>query len=86
MTFMEMMRYQYVWHNIGLGVFNLEIFVSKIHLVLVDQSLEKSTKLWKKVEQDRYISSRDIGKELNIDHKTILRPFGRPWRRLDRNV
>jgi len=25
-----------------------------------------------KVEQDRYISSHDIGKELNIDHKTVL--------------
>jgi len=25
-----------------------------------------------KVEQDRHISSHDISKELNIDHKTIL--------------
>jgi len=25
-----------------------------------------------KVEQDRHISSHDIGKELNIDHKTIF--------------
>jgi len=25
-----------------------------------------------KVEQDQYISSYDIGKELNIDYKTVL--------------
>jgi len=25
-----------------------------------------------KVEQDQYISSHDIGKELNIDYKTVL--------------
>ena len=26
----------------------------------------------KKIEQDRYISSHDIGKELDVDHKTVL--------------
>jgi len=26
----------------------------------------------KEVEQDQHISNHDIGKELNIDHKTVL--------------
>jgi len=30
----------------------------------------------KKVKQDRHISSHDIGKELNIDHKTVLNHLG----------
>jgi len=29
--------------------FNLEIFMSKMHLALIDQSLEKSIKSWKKL-------------------------------------
>ena len=43
-----------------------------MHLALVDQSLEKSTEIVEKIEQVRYIGSRDIGKELNIDHETVL--------------
>ncbi|XP_043502667.1 histone-lysine N-methyltransferase SETMAR-like isoform X1 [Polistes fuscatus] len=33
---------------------------------------EKVDEILEKVEQDRHISSHDIGKELNIDHKTVL--------------
>jgi len=54
--------------------------MSKMHLALVDQSLEKSMKSWKKIEQDRHISSNDINKELNIDYKKVLNV----WRRLDK--
>jgi len=32
----------------------------------------KVDEIMEKVEQNRHISSHDIGKELNIDHKTIL--------------
>ena len=32
----------------------------------------KIDEIMNKVEQDRHISSHDIGKELNIDHKTVL--------------
>jgi len=70
MMFMDMMQYQYVWHKANLSVFNLEILMSKMHLAgrpftgKVDEIMEK-------VEQERHISSHDIGKELNIDHKTF---------------
>jgi len=37
-------QYQYVWHKAGLSFFNLKIFMSKMHLALLDQSLEKSMK------------------------------------------
>jgi len=37
-------------------------------------------KIIKKVEQDRHISSHNIDKELNIDHKRVLNI----WRRLDK--
>jgi len=37
--FMDMMQYQ--WQQAGSSVFNLEILISKMHLALVDQSLEK---------------------------------------------
>jgi len=36
--------YQYMWHKAGSNVFNLKIFMSKMHFALVDQSLEKSMK------------------------------------------
>jgi len=42
-----------------------------MHFALVDQS-GKIDEIMEKVEQDRHISSHDIGKELNIDHKTVL--------------
>jgi len=48
--FMDIMQYQYVWHKAGSSVFNLEIFMSKVHLALVDQSLKKS-KSWKKLSK-----------------------------------
>jgi len=67
--FMNMIQYQYVWHKAGSKDFNLEIFISKTHLALADQSLEKS-EIMKKVEQDRHISDH-IGKKLNI-YKTVL--------------
>jgi len=44
-----MMQYQYVWHKADSSVFNLEILISKMHLALVDQSLEKSMKSWKEL-------------------------------------
>jgi len=42
--------------------------MSKMHLALIDQSLEKSRKSWKKFSK---FSSHDISKELKIDHKTF---------------
>jgi len=45
--------------------------MSRIHFALVDQS-GKVNEIMKKVEQDRHISSLDIDKELNIDHKIVL--------------
>jgi len=33
---------------------------------------KKVNEIMEKIEQDRHISSHDIGKELNIDHKTVL--------------
>jgi len=55
----------------GSSVFNLEILMSKMHLALVDQSW-KVDEIMEKVEQDSHINSHDIGKELNIDDKTVL--------------
>jgi len=46
--------------------------MSKMHLVLVDQSIGKVDEIVEKVEQDRHISSHDIDKKLNINHKTVL--------------
>ena len=47
-------------------------FHVKVHLALADQSSGKVDEIVEKFEQDRYISSLDIGKELNIGHKTVL--------------
>jgi len=49
--FMDKKEYQYVWHKAVSSVFNLEILMSKMHLILVDQSLEKSMKSWKKLSK-----------------------------------
>jgi len=57
---MDMMQYQYIWHKAGSNVFNLEIFMSKIYLALVDQ-YGKIDKIMEK-KQDRHISSHDISK------------------------
>jgi len=40
-----------VSHKAGSSVFNLEILISKMHLALVHQSLEKSMKSWKKLSK-----------------------------------
>jgi len=48
---MFMIQYQYVWYKTGSSVFNLENLMSKMHLALVDQSLEKSMKSWKKLSK-----------------------------------
>jgi len=40
-----------VWHKASSNVFNLEILMSKMHFALVDQSLEKSMKSWKKLSK-----------------------------------
>jgi len=42
--FMDMMQYQYMWHKADSNVFNLEILMSKMHLTLINQSLEKLMK------------------------------------------
>jgi len=34
--------------------------------------IEKIDEIIEKIEQNRHISSHDISKELNIDHKTVL--------------
>jgi len=49
--FMDIMQYQYAWHKADSSVFNIEILISKMHLTLVDQSLEKSMKSWKKLSK-----------------------------------
>jgi len=66
--FMDMMQYQYVWHKAGLKRFQSGNFdIKDAHRSdrpitgKIDEIMEK--------EQDRHISSHDIGKELNIDHK-----------------
>jgi len=64
--FMDIMQYQYVWHKADSSVFNLEILISKMHFTLVDQSLKKSIKSWKKLSKTG-ISSHNIDKELNIE-------------------
>ena len=46
--------------RIGLLVFLPEITMLKMNLALASQSLKKSMKFFKKIEVDRYISSRDI--------------------------
>jgi len=48
--------------------------MSKMYHALVDRIIEKVDEIMKKVEhiRDRHISSHDISKELNIDHKTVL--------------
>jgi len=36
------------------------------------RSITKKIEIMEKIEQDRHISSHDISKELNINHKTVL--------------
>lgn len=44
-----------------------------MRLVLVDQSRTESMKLYAKVEQDRYLSNRNIAnKKISIHHQTVL--------------
>jgi len=45
-----------VWNKADSSVFNLEILMSKMHLVLMDQSLEKSMKSWKKLSKTRTLA------------------------------
>ena len=40
---------------------------------LIIQSVKKLIKILEKVQQDRHISSVDIGMELGIDNKTVLK-------------
>jgi len=68
---MDMVQYRYVWHKADSNVFNLEIFMSMLHLALVKQSLEKSMKSWKKLSKTGILAVIS-DKELNIDHKTVL--------------
>jgi len=69
--FMDMMQYRYVWHKASSsfqsGNFDVKAASHSGRLITgkVDEIMEK-------VEQNRHISSHDISKELNIDHKTIL--------------
>jgi len=57
-----------VWHKSSSNVFNLEILMSKMHLALVDQSLEESMKSWKKLSKT---STLAVNKEIN-QQKTVL--------------
>ena len=72
--FMEKVLYQNQQRKNGSHAFVLEIWMSKMHLALVDQSLKTSMKSCRRrIEEDHHISSsHGIGKELNIDHKTVL--------------
>jgi len=46
----------------------------------------KVDEIIKKVEQDQHISSHDIGKELNIDHKTVLNYLEKDKKKLEENL
>jgi len=70
--FMDMMQYQYVWHKAAFKRFQSGNFDVK-NAPRCDRPIaEKVDKIMEKIEQDQHISSHDIGKELNIDHKTVL--------------
>ena len=64
-TFMDVMEAQ------NSRVFNLEIFKDAPGSITgtIDEIVEQ-------IEQNRHISSRDIGKKLNIDHKIVLKRAG----------
>jgi len=47
----ELDEYQYVRHKVDSSVFNLEILMSNMHIALIDQSLEKLIKSWKKLSK-----------------------------------
>jgi len=66
--FGDMMQYQYVWFKrFQSGNFDVK------NAPRFDRPItEKVDEIMEKIEQDRHISSHDIGKELNIDHKIIL--------------
>ena len=68
-----MMQYQYAWHK-------TQAFSGNFHVKDTLRSgrpitRQKSMKSREKIEQDWRISSHDIGKKLNIDHKIIFEPF-----------
>jgi len=71
--FMDMMQYQYVWHKTGSKHFQSGNFYVKDASRSDRPITGKVDEIMEKVEQDRYISSHDIGKKLNIDHKTVLK-------------
>jgi len=76
MMFIDIMQYQYVWNKTGSNVFNLlEILMSKIHLSLVNQLLEKSMKLWKKLQNKT--STLAVDKEHWSQNSFKL--FGEGW-------
>jgi len=62
-------QYQYVWY---FKRFQSENFDVKDASRSDRPITGKVDEIMEKVEQDRHISNRDIGKELNIDHKTVL--------------
>jgi len=69
--FMDMMQYQYVAQNWFKRFQSGNFYVKDVSLSgrpitgKIDEIMEK-------IEQDRHINNHDIGKELNIDHKTVL--------------
>ena len=52
-----------------------EIRTSKMHFVLVGQSLKKIGETLQLMEQDRHASCQEIAKALNINHKTVWNHF-----------
>ena len=63
----DTMRYWHVWDKAGSNVFNL-----KRCTLLCRPIAGKVDEIKERIEQDRHIGNHDIGKELNVDHKTVL--------------
>ena len=72
-----MMQYQYAWHKTQAfsGNFDVKDTLRSGRPI----TRQKSMKSREKIEQDWRISSHDIGKKLNIDHKIIFEPFEKDW-------
>jgi len=74
---MDIMRYQYVWYKTGTRkAFSIWKFwcqrCKDVWSCSGRPITGKVDEIVEKVEQDQHISSYDIDKELNINHKTVL--------------
>lgn len=74
-TFTDTMQYQFTWHKVGSSWLSVWKFSCQRRLTSrsgrlvagkVDETVEKN---W---ARPRHVSSRDVGKELNVDRKTVL--------------